>query len=286
MFSITLPYLLAAERAVSEGSSLEEVLTILRGMGLEDFGLFMLSLPNRDYPGLSRLLPTMASDDLQRTWTGAFGLDLYRQTSTFVRQLENGFTSYARRPLAGADILDFGCGYGRILRMMYYYSNPNRIWGVDAWDQSLAFCREARLPGNFAQSERTPSSLPVGDQKFDLIFAFSVFTHLAPETARACLSAIRKHIRPNGLFVATIRPVEFWSFIDGVRKTSIASTMASQHHRNGFAYLPHGGPEGETYGDFSCEIDFLNGNGWSVIGYDRSVLDPFQVSVLLRPWPH
>ncbi|RUW86094.1 class I SAM-dependent methyltransferase [Mesorhizobium sp. M1E.F.Ca.ET.063.01.1.1] len=283
MFSVAIPHLNAAERAAVGGCTVEEALVFLRRLSLDDFGLFMISLPNRDYPGLSRLLPAMASEDVQKTWTGASGLDLYRQTSTFARQLENNFTRYIKAPLADSEILDFGCGYGRILRMMYYYSDPANIWGVDAWDKSLDLCREARLPGKFAQSERVPSALPVGNQKFDLIFAFSVFTHLAPPTARACLAALRNHIKPRGLFVATIRPIEFWPFIDRVRNTSFTSKMQSDHRRNGFAYLPHAGPEGETYGDISCEIDFLRGQGWTVVGHDRSILDPFQVSVLMQP---
>ncbi|RUY52067.1 class I SAM-dependent methyltransferase [Mesorhizobium sp. M7A.F.Ca.CA.001.14.1.1] len=285
MFSTAVPHLNAAERAAADGCTVEEALVFLRRMSLDDFGLLMISLPNKDYPSLSRLLPAMASDEVQKTWTGASGLDLFRQTSAFARQLENNFTRYTKAPLADSDILDFGCGYGRILRMMYYYSNPAKIWGVDAWDKSLDLCREARLPGMFAQSERIPSAMPVSDQKFDLIFAFSIFTHLAPSTARACLAALRKHIKPEGLFVATIRPIEFWPFIDGIRRTSVAPKMQADHRRHGFAYLPHGGVEGETYGDISCEIDFLRGGGWAVVGHDRSVLDPFQVSVLMRPDP-
>lgn len=283
MFSTAVPHLNAAERAAANGCTVEEALIFLRRMSLDDFGLFMISLPNKDYPGLSRLLPAMASDKVQKTWTGASGLDLYRQTASFARQLENNYTRHVKKPLAGSDILDFGCGYGRILRMMYYYSDPSCIWGVDAWDKSLNLCREARLPGKFAQSERMPSVLPVNDQKFDLIFAFSVFTHLAPATAKTCLSALRNHIKPGGLLVATIRPIEFWPFSDGIRKTSIAAEMQSNHRLNGFAYLPHGGVEGETYGDISCEIDFLGGDGWKIVGHDRSILDPFQVSVLMQP---
>ncbi len=283
MFCVAAPHLNAAERAAAGGCTVEEAFVFLRRMSLDDFGLFMISLPNKNYPALSRLLPAMASDEVQQTWTGASGLDLFRQTSAFARQLENNFTRHTRTPLAGSDILDFGCGYGRILRMMYYYSNPARIWGVDAWDASLNLCREARLPGRFAQSERIPTELPVGDQKFDLMFAFSIFTHLAPSTAKACLAALRNHIKPGGLFVATIRPIEFWPFIDGIRKTSIAAKMQSDHRLHGFAYLPHGGTEGETYGDISCEIDFLRGSGWTIVGHDRSILDPFQVSVLMQP---
>ncbi|MER8573381.1 class I SAM-dependent methyltransferase [Mesorhizobium sp. M1409] len=283
MFSLAIPHLKAAERSVADGGTVEEALVFLRRMSLDDFGLFMISLPNKDYPSLSRLLPAMASDEVQKTWTGSSGLDLYRQTASFARQLENNYTRHTKKTLAGSDILDFGCGYGRILRMMYYYSDPSRIWGVDAWDKSLNLCREARLPGKFALSERMPSDLPVDDQKFDLIFAFSVFTHLAPSTAKACLAAVRKHVKPGGLFVATIRPIEFWPFIDGMRKTSIAPQMQSNHRLNGFAYLPHNGVEGETYGDISCEIDFLGGDGWKIVGHDRSILDPFQVSVLMQP---
>lgn len=283
MFQLTLPILTDAERLAAEGANVETVLGKLRQLSLDDFGLFLIGLPNADYPALSRLLPPMASAKIQQDWTGASGVQLLTQTASFVRQLENNYTRYIGKPLTSARILDFGCGYGRIFRMLYYYSSPADLWGVDAWQRSLDICKRDRLPGNFALSELVPARLPVGDQKFTMIFAFSVFTHLSRKAADACLAAIRRHIAEDGLFIATIRPVEFWAYIDSARNTQVAASMRQAHLDTGYAYLPHGGAEGETYGDCSIVLDYFDRSGWKMVGYDRSLVDPYQVSVILRP---
>ena len=242
----------------------------------------MISMPNREYPALSAILPAMASEEIQRTWTGASGLELLRLTTTFARQVENSYARYCGKPIRDSTIMDFGCGYGRILRMMYFFSNPDRIWGVNSWQQSLDTCTNAKVLGHLVKSENVPKSLPVGDTKFDLAFAFSVFTHLAPKAAEACLYAIRKHMNESGLLIATIRPVEYWPFHDQVQRTNIAKEMLAQHEKSGYAYKPHSGPEGETYGDCSMTFDFFRKPGWRVIGHDWSRIDAYQVSVILR----
>ena len=43
---------------------------------------------------------------------------------------------------------------------------------------------------------------------FDLIYAFSVFTHLSEKTAHIVLSTLRDHIADTGVLVLTIRPKE------------------------------------------------------------------------------
>lgn len=283
MLQLTIPILSDAEHLAAGGASLETVLAKLRQLSLEDFGLFLINLPNTDYPALSSLLPPMASAKIQQEWTGASGVQLLAQTASFVRQLENNYTRYIGKPLSDARILDFGCGYGRIFRMLYYYSNPADLWGVDAWQRSLDICKRDRLPGNFALSELVPSRLPVGDQKFTMIFALSVFTHLSPKAADACLAAIRRHIADDGLFIATVRPAEFWAYLDSVKNTQIAASMRQAHFDTGYAYRPHGGSEGDTYGDCSISLDYFNRPGWKMVGYDRSLADPYQVSAIIRP---
>lgn len=39
--------------------------------------------------------------------------------------------------LENKKILDYGCGWGRLLRLMNYYSDPDRVCGVDAMQESL-----------------------------------------------------------------------------------------------------------------------------------------------------
>lgn len=266
----------------ADSATTEEILESLRRLSLDDFGELIISLPNPQFPNISKKLPAMASAEVQKSWTGSHGFELLRQTLAFTKQLEVNCTRYLQRPLQDIKIMDFGCGYGRFIRMLYYYTSPENIWGIDAWDRSLQKCSEVGLLGNFALSQQVPLFLPVENNTFDLAFSFSVFTHLSPRAVKACLAAIRKSINTGGVFTATIRPVEFWPYLDKMRGSSHAENLTREHEQNGVAYLPHAGAEGEFYGDISCNVSYLAQEGWELIGYDSTILDNFQVSVLLR----
>src|SRR5215469_6046166 len=86
--------------------TLPEVLTSLRReLGLDDFGELMFGMPMGRFPNLSRLLPRMASVEVQTMWTGTSGLPLLKQSSTFVRALACQFVRHAGRGMDGASIL-------------------------------------------------------------------------------------------------------------------------------------------------------------------------------------
>lgn len=283
MLQIFESILARAEQTAESGGSLVDVLRVLREMPLEDFGLFLIDQPSSRFPALGKLLPAMASAEVQTNWTGAAGSVLYPQTASFARLLETNYLRQKHRPLLGTKIMDFGCGYGRISRMMYYFTDPENIWGIDAWERSLATCHDARMAGNFVLSELVPATLPVGDTKFDLIFSLSVFTHLPMHAITSVLGATRQCIADDGLLIATIRPVEIWRYLSNEHITKVAEKLIEDHVRDGYAYVPHFGPEGETYGDTSLEPRLLEQSGWNLAGLDRSVLDPYQIACVLRP---
>ena len=56
-----------------------------RELGLDDFGELMISMPLERFPQISRLLPRMATADVQDQWTGMHGMPLLRQSANFVR---------------------------------------------------------------------------------------------------------------------------------------------------------------------------------------------------------
>src|SRR5258708_35849186 len=107
-------------------------------------------------------------------------------------------------------------------------------------------------------SEDIPTSLPF-DGKFDLIFAFSVFTHLSERATHASLSSLIKAICDRGVIVITIRPIEYWNLplaFDEQRRNG----AAAKHVRDGFSFLPHNLPpiDGDvTYGDTSMTLKYL-----------------------------
>lgn len=266
----------------AERGGLPAALAGLRKLGLEDFARLMWHLPNPGLPHLSALLPRMASAQVQNTYTGLNGMDLLRSTLAFIRQMESNYARHAGRPLQGETILDFGVGYGRMLRLLYYFTDPANIWGLDPMPEPLKLCADAGILGNLRQSEKIPVSLPTDGRRFDLAYAFSVFTHLSPASADPCLAAVRDVMNPGGLFMPTVWPREMWAFLDRTNGTTNAPRMEQMFDETGFGYLPHNGPAGLTYGNSTIAFDFFNGKGWDFLGYDVSMVDPMQVTVILR----
>jgi SAM-dependent methyltransferase len=280
---------LRAVEAEAANVPLPETLGALRRvLGLDDFGALMFGMPDPDLPNLSRVLPRMASTEVQQLWTGASGEVLLKQTSSFVRAMAVQFTRHTHRPLDGCEILDFGCGYGRISRLMYYFTDPGKLIGVDPWERSIEVCRECGLGEDFRQSAWLPDELPVGSKKFDLIFAFSVFTHLSPRATQKAFAACRRYVREDGLLTVTIRPAEYWLLDRSVHGLADTKSVREQHERQGFAFAPFDLPkiDGDlTYGNTSMTLSWLERNvkGWRVKGVDRSLDDPYQVYLFLAP---
>lgn len=289
MFSHSDDIVAAAEEIAKTGD-VDDVLKNLRKLCLDDFAELLLELPDPHFPHLSSVLPRMASEEVQKNWTGNSGRALLSQTANFVRSVADNCQKLLGHGISDRTILDFGCGYGRILRLMYYYSSPARIWGLDPWKQAIELCRADGLLGQLAVSEYLPSTIPVGDASFDLIYSFSVFTHLSERAATLALTTLRRYVARGGLFVMTIRPKEYWNQLDQVTVGYAIDPdkLVAEHEKNGFAFLPHirEAIDGEvTFGDTSLSFEWIeqHAEGWTMVGYDHSLIDPLQIHAYLVP---
>jgi SAM-dependent methyltransferase len=99
-------------------------------------------------------------------------------------------------------ILDWGCGCGRMTRWWADLANTE-IHGCDYNKELVAWCA-ANLP--FAQAQRTDLEppLPYPDAAFDLVYAFSVFTHLSIDLAEAWLTELKRIVKPGGFVWFTL----------------------------------------------------------------------------------
>ena len=287
MFEYALNQVREIEASLPRDADRQFALRSLRGLTLTDFGELMFSMPDERFPRLSRLLPRMASDEVQMNWTGATGMNLLSQTLDFVRSVAFGYTNFSGRALQGSTIMDFGCGYGRMIRMMYYFSDPERVYGVDPWDRSIEVCRSAGLENNMYLSEYMPTDLPVGEVNFDLIFAFSVFTHLSARATKRALRIIERYITDDGVIVITVRPVEYWNVDKISQRHGTSARHKEAHQRKGFTFQPHGKPDpGKEvfYGDTSFSLDWLaeTASHLQIVGMERVLSDPYQLYVFLK----
>jgi SAM-dependent methyltransferase len=283
--------LIAAAEEIAKDRDIDDVLETLRHLCLDDFAQLLLELPSERLPNLSSLLPRMASEEVQKNWTGDSGTALLALTATFVRLATHNYQRFRGRSIAGGAVLDFGCGYGRIIRLLYYFTSPANIWGVDPMQESIDICQADGVRAHLAVSDYLPTTLPVEHANFDLIYSFSVFTHLSERAATLALTTLRRYIARDGLLVITIRPKEYWDQLHSsgaVGRAFDRTQLIAQHQKHGFAFFPHAREaiDGEvTYGDASLSFEWIkqHATGWSMVGYDRSLIDPLQIHVYLAP---
>jgi SAM-dependent methyltransferase len=275
-FTDTKQHIAAAEHAAGLGDRAGAV-AALRMLSFDQFAFLLWALPAANLPNLSNILPSAPSLDAQKTWTGAHGHDLVAKSIPFMRAAIWHYTRLTRKPINGRNVLDYGCGYGRFLRLIEYFVDPPTLFGCDPWQSSLDLCKSCAVSGLLKLNDAVPRELPFPGTKFNLVYAFSVFTHLPPTVMRACLLAIRRSMAEESLLIITIRPAEYWQWVSHPE-------LAIEHSKNGYAYLPH--PSGNpNYGDISITMECLaeQATGWRIVGSDWNHDDPVQQIILLQP---
>ena len=104
-------------------------------------------------------------------------------------------------------ILDFGCGKGRLAKHMIRLAPQARFHGVDVLPGSLAHCRRIIPSGSFSLNGTTPP-LEFPDESFDLIYSYSVFTHLSEANHKAWLRELARLLKPGGVMLHTTHSEE------------------------------------------------------------------------------
>jgi len=140
----------------------------------------------------ARLLVTGSANIPAFLRFGRLGFNCIRET------LERNGT-----PIEGLkDVLDFGCGCGRITR--YWNGFPDaRICGTDLNDILVEAGRRC-VPFASISKNSMAAELDYADQSFDLVYAFSVFTHLDLTAQKAWLDEFRRILRPRGILLLSV----------------------------------------------------------------------------------
>lgn len=104
---------------------------------------------------------------------------------------------------AGHRVLEFGCGFGRVLRWWPAVAPGVEAWGVDLDAERIAWAR-AHLPASFRVSTSTTAPhLSFPDGTFDLVYACSVIPHIS-ELGDAWVLELRRVLAPGGLAYLTV----------------------------------------------------------------------------------
>lgn len=275
------------------------MLTLNTGGRIPDLGRISLKvlnnhehlkyLPNHPWPAIESFLPTMPDKINQKKWNGSSGINLMLKSIATFNAFVYNFNRLTGKSLEKSRVLDFGCGWGRMLRLFYKTTPYTQLYGTDPWDISINACRKHNLKCNFGFTKPIPDSLPFDDTVFDLVYSFSVFTHISFRSADAAMKVIRKRIDTNGLFVITIRPVEYWRLHKASHNPDLdLEYVEVEFKKNGFVFVPHPAKAEHgifDYGDTVMSIDFIRKTWpeWKIVHTDLNIIDPYQILVFLKP---
>ena len=253
----------------------ERVPNLLAQLPLDLFALAAAYRPS-EYPNLSAWLPEMPSEEVQVEFTGAAGEQVMLEAAAFVGTLA-AFAASQGLDLSRARLLDYGLGWGRVSRLLYRFTPAPSVHGVDAWPGSLETAQALGLRGPLALIAEQPQRLPF-DGLFDVVCAFSIFTHLSEHAMQAALGAIRGGMREGGLLAVTIRPADIWRLLGGEHEARL-----EEHGARGFTFRSPGG-ESASYGDASMTLDYIRKTwrGFEIARVQLNGLDPYQVMVILE----
>ena len=137
---------------------------------------------------------------------------------------------------AGDDVLDVGCGAGRMARPLAGWLQ-GRYEGFDVQARAISWCeRNYGAHPNFhflhvdvandaynagGRAEAAGLSFPYPDQSFDFAIVTSVFTHMMGDAVHRYLGELARVVRPAGTVFAT------WLLLDREVETALAETRTA-----------------------------------------------------------
>jgi SAM-dependent methyltransferase len=185
------------------------------------------------------------------------GVGLYRSRADAVLDcIEDALTQVGRRPEDVESWLDFGCGYGRVLRFLLARGiAASRVEASDVIQDGVSFCvSEFGVHGK--RSAYRMDHVDLG-RKYEVVYAISVVTHLNPEETDAFLRLIGRVVEPGGLVLFTTHG-DWW--IENQSATEslgtwahkavarVGSSVGEQVEAHGHAFLPYTYYSGDAYG--------------------------------------
>jgi acetyltransferase-like isoleucine patch superfamily enzyme/SAM-dependent methyltransferase len=169
----------------------------VKSLSDEEWTRFLLG--ELSIPGLKA--PTLPSNEIQEKFGGISGYHTMRDAVLFAsranyvaRSLETPLSEKSR-------LLDIGVGWGRVYRAFLRDVAPENLIGVDLDPVCIDLCKQHLPFGTFHLTPKVPYPFP--DCSFDLVYLYSVFSHLAERTFSNLCVEIERILRPGGLLLFT-----------------------------------------------------------------------------------
>lgn len=173
-------------------------------------------------------LPLFPAASLQEGMIGSSNEAALREGFRFYLAVRDLCSRHGSPLQADTRLLDFGTGWGRYARIFMGTVAPDHITGVDVDAGFIDICRNSFPYGDFRTVPAfPPSELPTGG--FDLVIAYSVFSHLAPAAADAWIAEFVRLLGPGGIIAITTQGRTLLQVCEDIRQRA---SFEHPWHRN------------------------------------------------------
>ena len=132
-------------------------------------------------------------------------------------------------------LLDFACGYGRNIRFFLKDIYPGNLFGSDVIPDFIDICNKTfsydkkknSLEVIFDKNNPLPP-LRYNEKSFDIIMAYSLFSHLSEDAHLAWLNEFSRILKSEGLLFITIRQQKF---LTDIQKVLISKNFVSDYEK-------------------------------------------------------
>jgi SAM-dependent methyltransferase len=153
---------------------------------------------------------------------------------------EDALATLGQRLADFSAIFEFGAGCGRITRWLVKRAPGARIAASDIDAAAITWMREY-MPGVDARLNDALPPLPFEADLFDLVLAFSVFTHLDESYQEAWLAELRRVTRPGAVLLLTVHGARNWD--DAARHSPQLAAREAELDDTGMVFFTEDGWE-------------------------------------------
>ena len=124
-----------------------------------------------------------------------------------------------------ASILDFGCGYGQVLRALHEEGYGN-VYGADIEPNAIAFCKENNLKVKTLDVKSTKNPF---EDKFDVIILSHIIEHVEKSSIIGVLNKIKHNfLKKGGKLLISVPNAQsntgcYWAYEDWTHTTLFTS---------------------------------------------------------------
>jgi len=221
-------YVVATDRLLSSVSSRTPD-QLFKGVS-DEYWLWLNTEGYRINAELRGILPSLPPEYFQLVVASRTGDDTLLKAFPVYVQFR-GLIETHYRPLADCEaILDFGCGWGRITRFFIKDLAAARLWGIDTWEAAVEHAKQSNRWSNFMTVNKVPPT-SFDNDTFDVVFAYSVFSHLPEDLHAHWLAEFSRILKPGGLVIATTWGRNYIEHLESIRRGDAAPSWNELHSR-------------------------------------------------------